>query len=191
MSKALVGSLLAALIVFIYQAMSWMALGIHDNTMKYTPQQDAILAAITANLTETGVYAIPNLPSTATQEERQAFEQSMVGKPWALVHYSATGMSGSMTPQMIFGFILNFLAAFLVAFTMVKYADKFPTFGSRLTFVLGFAMFTIIQSSLMMANWWETPWHYLSGEIIDHFVGWLLGGAVLAWWMGRQKKATA
>ncbi|MBI5473323.1 MAG: hypothetical protein HY961_13345 [Ignavibacteriae bacterium] len=186
MKNVIIGSIVAAVIVWLYQAMSWMILPVHTNTLKYTPQQDAILSAVTANLAEPGVYAIPNTPPTATDEEKQAFQASMVGKPWALVTYSPSGMSGSMAPQMILGFLINFVAAFVVAYVLWKSVDKFAGFGSKLMLVLGFAVFTVFQSSLMMANWWGTPWHYLSGEVIDHILGWGLAGVWLAWWLGRK-----
>lgn len=188
MLKVLIGSLVAAVIVFLYQFLSWTALGIHDNTMKYTADQDAILSAL-GSLPEDGVYAIPNLPPGSTSEQHQEFEKSMVGKPWALVQYKKI-YGGMMTMQMVYGFILNFLAALVVAYTMWKCSDKFLSFGSRFIFAFGFVLFMILQSSLMMANWWETPWHYLSGEIIDHVVGWLLGGVWLAWWLGRKQTET-
>ena len=186
MKNVFIGSLVAAVIVFVYQAMSWMVLPVHTNTLKYSAQQDAILAAIAENLTEDGVYAIPNVPPGTSQEKHEEFSNSMVGKPTALVHY-AKSFEMNMGKQMTVGFILNLIAAFIVSFTMWKCSDKFGSFGSRFMLVLGFAVFTLFQSSLMMANWWNTPWHYLSGEIIDQLLGWGLGGAWLAWWLGRKK----
>jgi hypothetical protein len=189
MKNILIGSLVAAIIVFVYQAMSWMVLPIHENSMKYTPEQDAILAAL-ARVPEDGLYALPNLPPGSTQEQRSEFDKSMVGKSWAVVHYHKS-YGGMMTMQLVWGFLLNFVAAFLVAYTMQKASDKFSSFGSRLMLTFLFVLFTLFQSSLMMANWWGTPWHYLSGEITDHVIGWLLGGCWLAWWMGRKQTASA
>ena len=188
MKNVVIGSLVAAVIVFIYQAMSWMVLPIHENSMKYTADQDAILATL-RSLPEDGFYALPNLPPGSTQEQRGEFDKSMVGKSWAMIQYHKS-YGGMMTMQMVYGFILNLFAALVIAYTMWKCSDRFLSFGSRFTFILGFVLFTILQSSLMMANWWETPWHYLSGEITDHVLGWLLGGVWLAWWMGRKQAET-
>ncbi len=187
MKNVVIGSLVAAIIVFAFQAMSWMVLPIHVNSLKYTSQEGTILSAL-ENLPEDGVYAVPNLPPGSTQEQHAAFEQNMVGKPSAIVTYRKS-YDGMMTSQMIYGFILDLLAAFIIAWVMWKCSDKFPSFGSRLALAVGFAVFTIMQSSLMMANWWGTPWHYLSGEITDHLVAWVLGGAWLAWWLGRKQPA--
>jgi hypothetical protein len=182
MAKVLIGAVVAAAIAFIWQAMSWMALGVHDNTLKYSAQQDAILAAISQNLTDDGVYAIPNVPPGTSQQAQQEFMDSMKGKPSSVVYFwKSTEMN--MGRQMAMGFVLNLVAALIAAYVMSKVGG---TFGLRLMVGLGFAVFMVFQSSLMMANWWNTPMHYLSGEIIDHLVGWGLGSAFLAWWLGRK-----
>ncbi len=184
MSKMLIGSLVAAAIAFIWQAMSWMALGVHDNTLKYSANQDPILAAIAQNLTEEGVYAIPNVPPGTSQADHEAFSNAMLGNPSALVHFTPS-FHMNMGAQMPMGFLINLIAALIMAYVMTKTAT---TFGSRLMVGLGFAVFTVFQSSLMMANWWYTPMHYLSGEIIDTLMGWGLASVWLAWWFGRKAK---
>lgn len=189
MKNLIIGSLVAAIILFVFQALSWMALPIHDNALKYSPNQDAILSALNANLTEGGLYAIPNVPPGTSQEEQAAFDQSMVGKPWAIVNYN-TAYPGMMASQFIYGFLLNFFAAFVIAYVISACGDKFGTFGSKVMLVMGFALFLVLQGSLMMANWWATPWHYLSGEIIDHLIGWFLAGLWLAWYFSRGQKTT-
>ena len=185
MKNVVIGSLVATVIVFAFQAMSWMVLPIHENSLKYTAQQDAILLAL-VSLPEDGVYAVPYLPPGSTQEQRTAFDQSMVGKPWAVIQYHQN-YGGMMTSQLVYGFILDLIAALTLAYVMWTTREKLPGFGSKLALVIAFAGFTIMQSSLMAANWWEMPAHYLSGEIIDHVIGWLLGGAWLAWWLGRKQ----
>lgn len=188
MKNVVIGSLVAAVIVFAFQAMSWMVLPIHENSLKYTTQQDAILSAL-ESLPEDGVYAVPNLPPGSTQEQHTAFEQNMIGKPSAIVTYRKS-YGGMMTSQLVYGFILDLIAALTLAYVMWTAREKLPGFGSRLALAIAFAGFTIVQTSLMMANWWATPWHYLSGEITDHVIGWLLGGAWLAWWLGRKQTET-
>lgn len=189
MKNVVIGSLVAAIIVFVYQAMSWMVLPVHTNTLKYSAQQDAILAALSQNLTEDGVYAIPNVPPGTSQEKQTEFSKGMVGKPSALVYYHKS-FEMNMGKQMAIGFVLDLIAAFTVGYVMWSAREKLAGFGSKFALAIAFAGFTVLQSSLMMANWWNTPAHYLSGEIIDHLVGWGLAGGWLAWWIGKSKASS-
>jgi hypothetical protein len=56
MKKWIIGSLVGAVIVFAWQAASWMFLGIHDNQMNYTPAQEQIMSALSSSLNEDGMY---------------------------------------------------------------------------------------------------------------------------------------
>ncbi|RMD75958.1 MAG: hypothetical protein D6818_00920, partial [Bacteroidetes bacterium] len=88
MKNTLIASLVAALIAFVFQAMSWMVLPIHHNSFKYTPGQDAVIEALQAHLPEDGMYMIPMPdPATTTAEQQAEFNEAMVGKPWAIVNY--------------------------------------------------------------------------------------------------------
>ena len=186
MKTVLIGAIVAAIIVFVYQAMSWMVLPFHEGSMKYTPQQDAILATLSQHLNEDGLYALPNVPPGSSQEEHEKVNAEMVGKPWAMVFYHRA-YTGAMTGQMVYGFIINLVAALLLAYTMWSTREKLGGFAGRMGLVLAFVGFLIMQSSLMDANWWDAPWHWLTGEITDHVLGWVLAGSWLAWWVGRKK----
>jgi hypothetical protein len=39
-------------------------------------------------------------------------------------------------------------------------------------------------------NWFSTPWHYLTGEILDQLIGALLLGLWLGFILGRKPKTT-
>ena len=84
MKKWLIGSLVGAIILFVWQAPSWTFLRIHDSAKKYNPAQTQIMDAISANTTEDGMYMMPSAP---TKKEQQDMAKSMEGKPWATVIY--------------------------------------------------------------------------------------------------------
>src|SRR5678809_418219 len=84
MKKWIIGSLVGAIIVFAWQAASWMFIGIHDKAMKYTPAQDQIMNVLSSSNLDEANYMLPSAP---TKQGKQDMMKSMEGKPWASVIY--------------------------------------------------------------------------------------------------------
>jgi hypothetical protein len=65
-----------AIIVFAWQAASWMFLGIHDSQMKYTAAQDQVMNTLSSSLTEDGMYFLPtHKPGASNQEQEDMMKQ--------------------------------------------------------------------------------------------------------------------
>ena len=184
MKRSIIAILVGTVVLFVYQAMSWMVLPIHNNSFMYTSRQDSILATLSG--LEEGYYSLPGKAPGTTDEEHHKNMESMNGKPWAMVHYHHS-FSMNMGPSMLRGFSINLIAVWIVVMILSSAAGVFNTFRSRLWVSLLFAIFCITQSNLMDWNWFETPMHYTSGAVIDKLLGWLLTGSWLAWYMGRKQ----
>ncbi|MFK7775378.1 MAG: hypothetical protein AB8F94_24775 [Saprospiraceae bacterium] len=87
MNKQLVGTLVAGVILFIWQFVSWNVLNLHQAEMAYTPKQDQIMEALSQLDLEEGHYMIPTVASDASMDEKEKLMESMIGKPWATVSY--------------------------------------------------------------------------------------------------------
>lgn len=173
--RFIITALLAAAVLFVYQAMSWMVLPIHKNSMKYTSQQDTILKSLSS--LEDGFYGLPNLPPNSSQEEHEKLNKDLEGKPYAMITYKKS-FHNNMARSMAIGFVLNLLAVVLALFMIrrMQFSSFLPKF---LSFVF-FGVFLVLQSVLMNWNWFQTPEHFLIPEIIDSIVGWSLVGIVAA-----------
>lgn len=180
MKKWIIGSLVGAIIVFAWQAASWMFLGIHDNAMKYTPAQNEILSALSTNLKEDGAYMLPNVPPGGDHEK---VVKEMEGKPWASVIYHSS-FKDNMTMQMIRGFLVSFVLVLLLVIILTK--GGMPNFFGFLTGSLAVGVFTFLWGPYMGHNWFELPWHMIRGDIIDAIAAWGLCGAWLGWWMNKK-----
>lgn len=180
MKKWIIGSLVGAIIVFAWQAASWMFLGIHDNSMKYTPAQNEILTSLSANLKEDGAYMLPN---AGPGDDHDKLMKEMEGKPWASVIYHSNFKS-DMTRSMIRGFLVAFVLVLLLVVILTK--GGMPNFFGFLTGSLAVGVFTFLWGPYMGHNWFELPWHMISGDIIDAIAAWGLCGAWLGWWMNKK-----
>jgi hypothetical protein len=180
MKKWIIGSFVGAIIVFAWQAASWMFLGFHDTAMKYTPAQNEILSNLSTNLKEDGAYMLPN---AAPGEDHQKVREAMMDKPWATVIYHST-FKDNMTMQMVRGFLVSFVLVLLLVIILTK--GGMPNFFGFVTGSLAVGVFTFLWGPYLGHNWFELPWHMIRGDIIDAIAAWGLCGIWLGWWMNKK-----
>jgi len=186
--RTLVAALVGMIIIFAYQALSWMALPTHKSAFTYTKDQDAIMTVLSQHLSESGVYAIPSVPPDATMQQHEDMMKQMDGKPQAIINYH-TSVSANMVPKMIFGLVFNLVCILLVIMVINRGSTVFATFGSRLALVMTFGIFLVFGGPMMSWNWWGYPTNYVIADVFDMIVGWLLCGLWLAWYLGRNRSA--
>lgn len=187
MKRTLIATIVGSIIIFIFQALSWMVSPIHKHSFKTTDKQDAILSAISSNLTEDGLYYLPMLSPDAPHEEQEKFMNEQMGKPAAAINYMQAAHY-DMGSNMACGFILTFIGVWIIVWVLTKASNIFNTMGSRVGAVLALAVFVVCRSYLMEWNWMNSPMHYISGQIIDELVSGLLLGLWLGWYLGREPK---
>jgi hypothetical protein len=181
MKKWILGSLVGAIIVFVWQAASWMFLGIHDDSMRYLPAQDEIMAVLNEKITEEGAYVLPSAPTKKEQEE--LWKNNMEGKSWATIIYHKS-FSMDMVMPMIRGFFTNLILVLLLVIILTK--GGLPNFSGFFTGSLAVGVFTFLWGPYMGRIWYELPWHMIRGDIIDAIAAWGLCGLWLGWWMNRK-----
>jgi len=182
MKKWIIGSLVGAIIVFVWQAASWMFLGIHDNDAKYTPAQDQIMQVLKDAQLEDGHYMIPNAPTKKGREE--VWENMKKNpQPSASVIYHPTTKT-EMTMPMIRGFLVDFVLVLLLVVILTK--GGLPNLWGFVTGSVAVGVFTFLWAHYMGRVWYDLPWHMISGQIIDAIAAWGLCGLWLGWWMNRK-----
>ncbi len=183
MSKVLVSALVGAIILFVFQALSWMALGIHAKSFKYLPEQDEVLEVMSKYMEE-GYYYLPYFdPETTSEEEQMAFQKESEGKPWVMVAYHPK-MEMNMAKNMGLGFLSDLLTCLIISLILVN--ANAPSFRLKMFFVMMIATLVMLGGPIMEANWFSTPGHYLYGMVVDIFVGYFLAGLWMSWWTGRD-----
>jgi hypothetical protein len=187
MKKNLIATFVGAIIIFIYQALSWTVSPIHKNAFKYAAGQTAIMPALTANITEDGMYYMPNDPPGTPHEEMEKSMKDKIGKPWAMITYYSA-MEYNMPKNMSIGFIIDFLSVWIIVFILSKASAIFSTMGSRIQVTLFMYLVVALQAHFMEWNWIQFPMHFKGGEIIDNILSGILLGWWLGWYMGRVPK---
>lgn len=182
MKKWLIGSLVGAIIVFGWQALSHTVLGLHNQDFKSTPAQTELLSTLTSTLKEDGAYMLPN---ATTSEEQQKLMETNGGKPWATVFYH-NSMSTDMVRPMIRGFLVSIFLVVVLIYLLTR--GGAPT-NIRIiggSVALGLAYW--LNGPYTGHIWYELPWQMIKGDLIDSMASWTLCGLWLSWWLPKQPK---
>ncbi|MEZ4918055.1 MAG: hypothetical protein R2792_03025 [Saprospiraceae bacterium] len=180
MKKQIIGTLVAGIIIFFWQFVSWTFSGVHTTEMQYTAKQDAIMETLAAQGLEDGTYYIPQAPPGSTAEEHQKLMEDAMGKPWAVVTYRKA-YNASMGMNMSRGMAVDLLAAFLLIWLLMK----IPGLDFKTCIQGAFAVGAIgyLTIPYLDAIWFETN---SMGYLIDLVVQWGLVGAWLGFWLPRK-----
>jgi len=177
-SKQIIGILVGAFIIFIWQFLSWAMLNIHGNETQYTPNQDKLLEILGQNLEE-GNYFLPTYPQDASAEERTEAETAALGKPWAQIKYRKA-FSLNIGFNLFRCFTVDLFVMFLLVWILMKFAN--PSFmdiflSTLFVGIIGYGTLPYTNSI-----WFEDN---TISYLIDCFVQWGLVGAWLGWWLNR------
>jgi hypothetical protein len=194
MFKIILGALLAATAVFAWEALSWSVLGWHENGFRSFRDEEAVAEVIKANVTSGhGIYLLPAMeeaPKVATAEEKKAFEekqaQALENGPYVYAIIRPGRGETSMGTSMILSFARSFICALLVAALLSQVALFYP---ARIAFVAAAGLFAGLTSDLPMWIWFENPARDTVVNIADHVIAWIIGGAVLGIFVGKDPVA--
>jgi hypothetical protein len=184
MKKTIIGVLVGAIILFIWQFLSWAALNLHGAQQKYTPKQDTVMAFLQTQFSEDGAYMMPNFAPGTPREEVEKQMKGMEGKPWAQVvyHTSRPGMN-TMFMNMARGLAVNIVIIWLLCWLLGKI--NAPSFGTVFMGTLGTGIITFLHGPYTMHIWYDS--FDLMIHLLDAVVAWGVTGLWLGWWLTRKK----
>lgn len=185
MKRQLLFSLIGAVIIFVWQFISWAMPNLHYPTHGYTPAQDEILQKFQELGLKEGIYVLGMPDPSSSREQMETTMKNYEGKPWAVINYQMNN-SMEMAMPMIRGFLVSFVIAFLLYWIFLQ--QKEATLKNRLfiSLAVGLIGFFFVPYSLFI--WYKSPdiWAYLA----DAIVPWLILGFI-GHKMIRVKKESA
>ena len=189
--RVLVAALMGGIVMFIWGAVAHMALGLGDVGMRQPVAEDTVLATLHPGLGEqAGVFVLPSVDPAKMHDKTvmDAYSTKAKASPYALVVYMPQGddlsdMSGTLPRQ----WASDTLSALALAFVMGLAAFSFMT---RLSIALAAAVFAWLSTLVPYWNWYRFPTNFTLAALIEQVIGWLLAGAVMAWWLGRGVQRT-
>ena len=185
MKKTIIGSLVGAIIIFLWQFLSFAAVNLHKPAQQYTDKQDAIMSFLNSQGMQEGGYFMPGLPETATRSEMEAAMKATDGKPWARIEYhnKAENNTNAMIMNMVRGLLVNIVIVFLFCWLVGKINN--PGFGTILGGALAVGMISFLNQPYTIFIWYKS--FDILATFLDAVVMWGLAGIWLAWWLRRGK----
>lgn len=182
MKKTIIGSLVSAIIIFIWQFLSFALLNLHKPAQQYTEKQDAIMSFLNSQAVKEGGYFIPGLPDNATWDDHMKEAKTTEGKPWAIIQYHEK-MENNMAMNMIRGFLVNFVIVFLFCWLIGKIAN--PGFATILKGALAVGIIAFLNEPYTNFIWYKS--FDIWASFLDAIMMWGLAGIWLGWYLRREK----
>ncbi len=177
------GTILGAIVLFVWSALAWMIVPWPGEPLRHFTSEDAVVAAIKANVPRSGNYLIPNEPQRLpgmTEEQYQKAtkdaEDRMNNGP--MVFAAVRLEPVSMAKAMIVGFLTNVVAVFLACVLLLQ-TDRL-SYRGRVLFVAGLGLLVFLAGHLDEWNWWGFSNAYTMMQLGALVIGWILTGLVIA-----------
>lgn len=163
--------LLGGLTIFVWGAVSHMALPFWENVMHEVPNEQAVVDALKAGNVENGIYY-----------GMQGLFMSVFLRP----DMAEIGMEAN---NLVLEFVSNALLALVIAWLLVRASVRGTLNRAWFAFMVGLAAWLSVNVSYW--NWYNFPFAYILLEFVDLGIGAFLAGLVIAWLMEKQRVVTA
>jgi hypothetical protein len=175
--KAILGALLAGVVVFIWGAVSHMLLGVGESSMKAFQDEAAVEQALLSNISGSGIYTVPGMKPDADAAAEAAAMEKMKTGPFVFVSVNREGMP-SMAGPMMKQVLIEILAGLLFTWLLTRTAGL--SYLASAGFVAIAALAGTITTSLPFWNWYGFSAGFVFSDLLDAGIGWFLGGLVIA-----------
>jgi hypothetical protein len=178
MKKYILPSLVVALILFIWQFISFAAVNFHSGEQQYTAKQDTIEKFINSLNLEEGSYMIPNVEPNTPSDKLEEEWKKTEGKPWMFVKYHKN-RKFEMAMPMFRGFVSDLIAGILLLVVF----GYLGSIGLQKSMVVSlcFGLFSFIYIPYTNHIWY--PAFDITAYLLDAIVPFAIIGFLNAkWW---------
>lgn len=190
--RIVTAGLIGGLVMFVWGVVAHMVLPLGEIGMRLPVAESRVLDTLPQALGEQpGVFLLPSLDPAKMGDPGavKAYSAKSLSSPYAFVVYQPNGVDMmAMGPQIGVQWVSDTLAALVLAFVMGLAGLGF---GRRLALAVAGAVFSWLSLLVPYWNWYRFPLDFTVAALVEQAVGWLLAGAVIAWWLGRQERKLA
>ncbi len=193
MGRILLAGLLAGLTMFVWSSLAHTVVPLGQIGVDQLPEDSAAPVALQADAGQkAGLYTFPGVGAGTNPHEDEAARAQLLEatktNPSGIVIYHPPGRPMEMAPFMISEALIEILQGLLLAFVLAKVAG---TFATRLVSAAAIGLAAAVTTNGSNAIWYGYPSDFTLASATTTFVGYVVAGAVAAWWLGRKARGPA
>jgi hypothetical protein len=174
---------LGGIVLFVWGAVSHMMLplGMAGLRSMSATQESAVVSAMQSAMHERAIYFFPgmDMSKAPSPEEEKAWKARYASGPAGIVVFNPRPGSPMSAGMLMTDLASNIVAALLAAL-LIGFVPGVLGYGKRVLLVGLIGLLVAIDVDVSYWNWYGFPTSYLLAQLVDHFVGWLLAGLVIA-----------
>lgn len=178
MKKLIIGALVAGLILFIWQFLSYGLLDLHYSQMSYTPAQEEIIKVLQDEGVKDGEYYMIRAPKDQPEIQNQLMEER-VGQPWAMVQYHSN-LQHTFGMNMFRAIIIDILIGLILCWILMNFSQL--NMRTSILTCVGIGIIGYLAINYLDSIWFQTN---SLPDLIDGIVPWLVLGTWFGWWLNR------
>ena len=168
------GTIVGAVIVFMWGFFSWMVLPWHQ--FKDVKNETEVIETVKVAMPEKGVYLIPNMPKGKNDADMKAYLDKKSEGPTGILFINPTGMR-PMLQAFIGSFVIQLLGAFIFMYLLMKTSGL--SHWKKANFVALAAIGGAVICHLPNWNWWNFPLTWTLAHMADVGIGWYFAGLAM------------
>lgn len=174
--------MVGAIILFVWNAISWMALPFHNDSLKTIPEAAIDFQGMQAQLQEDGIYHYPSF-------DTESMSEKLASGPRIPFLVYIDGPTEIFDPAVFAkSFIMNLVSSILLFTLLAKMSDTSRSNIIAMSLVAGLLIGFV--SDLPQMNWYMFPLSYTLINVFDHIIGFSLMGIFFSFFRLKAQKET-
>jgi hypothetical protein len=179
MARILAGGVAAGVVLFFWGFVAHMLLPLGELGLQSIPTEEDLAAAIKKDVREPGLYFLPGRDMSKSQsaEDMEAHMAKVAKGPFGFMVLYPSGRDVSLGKRLPIELGTNVVCALLAAILVSQLRPGFTVRAACVTIV---GLLASLMTLVPYWNWYGYPTDFTVAQIVEHTVGWLLAGLVLA-----------
>jgi len=179
MKRIIISLIIGTLILFIWNALSWMVLPFHSNSLNSIPDNAINTELLKEHLTKDGVYHYPGFPKDGAPQVINEMENRIKTGPRITLMVFKSGKTELFSAASFLGSILINFVTVLLLYSLIHFS-RVQTTKTILLMTLLIALIIGFASDLTQMNWYLFPLEYTVLNMADHSIPFLLVGILFS-----------